>query len=874
MDQISALSNLPEGVLSEEAVLVEERVLLSPEDAKVPLAALCLSGGGIRSATFALGVMQALARFQLLGQFHYLSTVSGGGYIGSWLTAWRHHAKDDAAVLRALDRFTDKDGEEAPQIRGLRANSNYLTPKLGLLSADTWAALALVLRNLILNWLVFTPLFMGLLFVPKFLESALAFRPAHDLAPIPVLIAAGATVIGLASAVRGRLQASGNWLKNGMFLIFVAMPLIAAAMATTYLAEYLIAAPSIAWAAALGACCYAVAWCIGCGCWAVAIPAVDRSDANVVRWKDLFAFAVAGSVAGLLVAAGLHARFRFDLEPAELVVLGPAWVLLSYALSDLVFVGLNSFARRGEQDREWLARYGGWLLATAATFAVICSIDFYVPLAMHWSWGKGTGYLASLGISGAITLVLGASRLTGATTSRQAVEPFKLSTVVSVAALVFAACLGGALSVADDSSLCALAGDPAVSPSGRRACGLLEDGHAIAWQLVCFVALVALAVFLSWFINVNRFSLHALYRNRLVRAFLGSARLDRLPIRDPDPFSGFDPKDNLRMAATQATGPKDKVRLFHVINMTLNTVATDNLAWQERKAEPFTVTALHSGNKNPHVGYRPTASYGDRNGGITLGTAMAISGAAVSPNSGYHSSPLVGMLLSLFNLRLGWWLGNPSGGKSRLEGPSPGLLPALEELAGLTNDAGEWIYMSDGGHFENLGLYSMVQRKCRYIVVSDAGCDPDSAFEDLGNAVRKIYIDLGVSIDFKSLQIPSRKSPPEPGFYCAVGTIHYPPGAGCTPGWLLYVKPSYRNEGPAHVRSYAIANPTFPHESTAEQWFTESQFEAYRALGAYITELICTGGDGIAPGPGAPAMDIDDLVRKAEVYLSTPRHTV
>ena len=93
--------------LAVEEVLAAERSLLQPDGSPPgPLTALCLSGGGIRSATFALGVLEALARFGLLGQFHYLSTVSGGGYVGSWLTAWRTRRGDDDAVFAALDRFS------------------------------------------------------------------------------------------------------------------------------------------------------------------------------------------------------------------------------------------------------------------------------------------------------------------------------------------------------------------------------------------------------------------------------------------------------------------------------------------------------------------------------------------------------------------------------------------------------------------------------------------------------------------------------------------------------------------------------------------------------------------------------------------------
>jgi hypothetical protein len=237
---------------------------------------------------------------------------------------------------------------------------------------------------------------------------------------------------------------------------------------------------------------------------------------------------------------------------------------------------------------------------------------------------------------------------------------------------------------------------------------------------------------MSWYINVNRFSLHAVYRNRLIRGFLGSARETA---RRPDRFTGFDLADNLPMGALW---PPQSARmgrcLFPVVNMALNIAAGSNLAWQERKAEAFAVTPLAAGNSR--VKFRSTTLYGDRKGGITLGTAMAISGAAVSPNQGYHSSPLVSILMMLANVRLGWWLGNPKDDRTApREGPRFSFVPILNELFGVTTDQGRYVYLSDGGHFENLGMYEMVRRRCRYIVVSDAGCDPDFQLGDLGNAV-------------------------------------------------------------------------------------------------------------------------------------------
>ena len=161
------------------------------------------------------------------------------------------------------------------------------------------------------------------------------------------------------------------------------------------------------------------------------------------------------------------------------------------------------------------------------------------------------------------------------------------------------------------------------------------------------------------------------------------------------------------------------------------------------------------------------------------------------------------------------------------------------ELFGLTNDRSEYVYLSDGGHFENLGLYEMVRRRCHFILVSDAGCDPNCAFEDLGNAVRKIQIDLGVTISFKKLLIDKRHEPggAAGGVYCAVGTIKYPEEKALL-GHLLYLKPAFFGTEPADVRAYAAASKTFPHETTADQFFSESQMESYRALGIHVVDTV------------------------------------
>jgi hypothetical protein len=816
------------------------------DGAERPLSALCLSGGGIRSASFALGMLQTLARYGMLDKFDYLSTVSGGGYIGSFLTAWRHSA-GDAAVAEGLDRSRHRTGAEAVEIGGLRANSNYLTPKLGVLSADIWAALALIIRNLVLNWAIFAPFFMGVLAIPWVCRDILRSLATTQGAPAwPLLLASGvALCVGLTFASYGRRRAQGGWLTDGRFVLTVVAPIVVAATGFTACA----ALPAIAlddripWGGPVaGGGCYALAWLLASLCrpGAHAPAGRPRSESPTL---DLLAWTVAGAITGLVLTKGF--ALAASVSPEWQATLGVSWTMLTVFLGELVYVGLRSYDARGDEDREWLARASGWLSAAAVTWSVTAAVTLFGPDALYTA---AKWVIASVGgVAGLTTLILGGGAETAATTAKTIVGRLTLTQITTLAGVIFAAFLAIVLSWLD-----------------IRVSGLLAPlASILSWfafpairDFVEAGALILISIGVSWFINVNSFSLHALYRNRLARAFLGSARLSAKPKRAPDPFTGFDFADNPPMASL----PRN--RLMQVVNASLNLVSTDNLAWQERKAEAFTFTPLHAGN--PHVGYRPVGHFGSRHGGVKLGTAMAISGAAVSPNMGYHSSPLMGFLLMLFNLRLGCWLGNPAGEDYDRAGPRFGLFTMLQELAGMTTEDGRWIYLSDGGHFDNLGLYEMVRRRCRYIVISDAGCDPDATLADLGDAVRKASIDFGVTIQFDALKVQSCARPPLAGPYCWVGGILYP--GSDEAGWILYIRPAYLGDEEPDIRAYAEANPTFPHEATTEQWFGESQFEAYRALGAHEMELICGAGADFTRAHPAP-LDLNEFRTRAETYV-------
>jgi len=303
----------------------------------------------------------------------------------------------------------------------------------------------------------------------------------------------------------------------------------------------------------------------------------------------------------------------------------------------------------------------------------------------------------------------------------------------------------------------------------------------------------------------------------------------------------------------------------------LNLTGGKKLQWQDRKAESFTVSPLHAGSY--WLGYRRSFRYGGAEG-ISLGAAIAISGAFASPNMGYMmTSAVVRFIMALFNFRFGTWLGNPgpAGEKAkrietlfsrlftflsrekdtrpfRVRSPSLSVLPIVSEAFGSIDDESPYVYLSDGGHFENLGLYEMVLRRCRFIVVSDASSDAEYSFQSLAMAVRQIRIDLGVPIQIPDFMV-GQPAQDLKNKYCAIGTIRY----SCVDrdptkpdlcdedydGVLIYVKPSLIGEEPRDVINYWQGSRGFPQETITDQWFSEAQFESYRALGSHIIDVLC-----------------------------------
>jgi hypothetical protein len=158
----------------------------------------------------------------------------------------------------------------------------------------------------------------------------------------------------------------------------------------------------------------------------------------------------------------------------------------------------------------------------------------------------------------------------------------------------------------------------------------------------------------------------------------------------------------------------------------------------------------------------------------------------------------------------------------------------MKELLGLTNDRAGFVYVSDGGHFENLGIYELIRRRCRFIIACDAEEDQSFGFNGLGNAIRKCREDFGVEINTQVDLIHPDATTKLSRAHCVVGTVQYPDQGGL--GYLVYIKASIVGDEPEDVLQYRVKCPAFPHQSTGDQWFTESQFESYRRLGLHIAE--------------------------------------
>jgi hypothetical protein len=910
---------------------------------KATLQGICFSGGGIRSATLNLGILQGLAKLGVLERFDYLSSVSGGGYIHEWLAAWIKREEQECqsrdglgkppARYKAGDGFKSVESQLVPlpsdpthpihpdPIRWLRRYSNYLTPQKGLFTADTWVAVAIWLRNTFLNQLT---LGSGLLFLLLVLDVAAGPmtklpQPCSTIfAGVLFLVATGFMAHALRKEYKRirfldenpdakQVENPGTLWNENKILLYVIVPFLLAGVLQMSLAI----GPQNGGASVS---CWAEIGSVFAALWVMIVLVALAGSAEKAyemfhglrekpagTWAKIFrALRIAVNGVGVLVLmnaalsalAGtgfyLAVRWALHCHPPDWLMSALGWpepwrfqatfgppLLLAVPFFALV-IGAGLVGRDfPDWLREWLARVRAWSLLVGVGWAVLFGIALLGPYVIEWhssyektlkgvKWTTVIGWIATT----AGSVFAGSSGKTNGEAKDKGSRNFSLELLAKIGPYIFVLGLLLALSLAANRAL------QFADPSDRE------------WMDLCVVG-VPLGIFLlfGWRVDVNDFSMNSFYRNRLTRCYLGASNRTRTP----NPLTGFDDRDARgmqisRLCATAKPMPGDKVTFtgpIPIICTAINLSFGEDLAWQERKAASFAFTPLYSGyhvgwtagkagSRLSYNGYVPSSHYAVPDGGINVATAVSISGAAASPNWGYHTNPATAFLMTMFNVRLGWWLFNPrraaSAGAALSAPPGPpewssprfAPLELTKELFGMADDTSKYVYLSDGGHFDNMGLYELVRRRCYRIVICDMEQDEAYHFEGIANAIRKCRIDFGAEITLDLTNLRPVAPAGNSVAHWALGSIRYPE----TPedrqvqdtheGKILYVKSSLTgatkyqdtdlpNE-PADIVNYKFTHEHFPHDTTANQWFTESQFESYRRLGYHAIDEIQKSG--------------------------------
>jgi Patatin-like phospholipase len=676
-------------------------------DAVYDTIGLALSGGGIRSASFCLGVLQALDLAGALRQVDYLSTVSGGGYIGASLTA---AMSQNGGKFPFAAKFEKR---EPPSIQHLRDTSNYLFPNGPY---DVLRDGAIYLRGLVTNFILVMAALLACAAFTIFINPTFGAVEKPDL-------------------LGWELQDSWNLFGLHYFVL-------------TLYALMAVAVSAVVWG----------------------IIRSNSSDGREVGRTGVRLFS-----AGLLIVALIA---FFELQP--------------YVLSAI---------------HDWSApdapsKFLGYFAAVMASFATV------------------VGFLSQK-LGEMVKNALQAPRL------RTKIMGYLGKLVIWVAAavvpvLLWVAYLG--LSYWGIAHWDPVKTNIAIPDWLQRVIGYTDIPLSLTSWEVFILAALALFYLSSW-LRPNANSLHPLYRDRLAKTFLFEPR-------ELSPG----PREDLPQLSLKLSQIKDDAGPYHLINSALNVQDSKTSNRRGRNADFFLFSRKYIGSET--TGYVPTEDMEKLETELDLATAMAISGAAFSSNMGAATIKPLTPTLAILNIRTGYWLRNP-----RFVDKSKSNVFAnfyfIGELLGLLDENKKSVYLTDGGHIDNLGLYELLRRRCHVIIAVDAEQDAQMSFNSFINLQRYARIDLGIRIELPWQTIhdttqqagevlDAGQRTPHQGPHCAIGEIQYPGGQY---GVLIYIKSSLTGDENDYIRHYREHYPMFPHESTLDQFFTEEQFEVYRALG-------------------------------------------
>ncbi len=771
----------------------------------LPRVGLAISGGGVRSATFGLGLLRGLAQGRVLARIDYLSTVSGGGFIGAMFGRMVSRLGiGEAQVVLARG--------ESPALDWLRRNGRYLTPAG---ARDLSIAVVTYLRAII----------------AIHAETALACLPLVLLVLTPHLLLQGLDNLDPAGWQAWRTL----WWPMA-------------------LAGWLLAAP---------------------GAMAAYWAARDGPDPGQRRvapgWRDLLFLALfALGVLALSVFAWPRPGALAQGDGGALAVLGALLVLWS-CVAGLIATPLQLLASAEPHAlavarlRNRLTRMLRVITLVAAAMAAVGALDMAswwlleaLQSGENWVWG-------GIGLGGAGVLLMRAL----AQPLQQLAEKAKagvgidwgprllnLAGALGLLALLLAWLVLAQWLVFAPEPLAALRD---YAP-GVRALGLLAIA-AVWWGLSASNEQMA-----------NASSLHSFYRARLTRAYLAVGNLARGILARP----GLDAAGAAAPAAPPATSvrdvvPGDDLELvhyrpeaqggpIHLVNACLNQTRDDasGLYNADRKGTLVTASA-----RAIEVGPREAVALGAGDTAApldvgTLGRWVAVSGAAASPGAGSYTSAGWALLLYFLGIRLGYWTRAPKappGGwpRSMLWLWRAAVKPLMlwsEVSASFFGRARPWWYLSDGGHFDNTGVYALLKRRLDFIILADNSADADYRFGDLENLVRKARIDFGAEIEFYTREeaarhfagggdeigviSPETMADNHSARGVLLARVRYAPAAADSAraeATLLVVKPNLHDALDLDLLAYAQRHPSFPHESTGDQSFDEAQWESYHRLG-------------------------------------------
>jgi hypothetical protein len=346
---------------------------------------------------------------------------------------------------------------------------------------------------------------------------------------------------------------------------------------------------------------------------------------------------------------------------------------------------------------------------------------------------------------------------------------------------------------------------------------VIPKGYLLAGLTVLF-GLIA-----CFLLDVNLTGPHRLYRDLLARTFIHFDESDTNPV----PLKDINP---------QGSAP------YHLINATVNLPSSESVVLRERKSDFFLFSKYWCGA--PSVGYHKTDQWRANDAPVDLATAMAVSGAAASSYMGLGSMPTLTALLTFLNVRLGYWIRRPL--NSRLLA-RPGFLCLMREMIGVAMSENQsWINLSDGGHIENMAVYELLRRRCKFIISIDGEADPRSTFEGHLTLVRHAQIDFGIRIEPDLTDLRPDLTTKFSQSHSMMCRVRYPavggpadPAADRHPagqGLILYLKLSVTGNELEPIKRYRRLNPDFPHQTTLDQFFDEEQFETYRQLGVHVAE--------------------------------------